>query len=104
MFDKIRNEVEILKARHFTGHLKFCVEAGNIVMMAINTKIESGEIHDYEKEILNFCQEEKEFFGSIEFNFNFGTVVSNAWYITLNGNNLKDHLQNKKVFVFRGNK
>lgn len=102
VFSEIETELKVLENKKFSGHVKFGVEKGKVVSMSINTLFEPNKkLYDLKTEILNICQEE-EFYGSVEFNLDFGIVVSNSWYISMNGEILQSRLrknQGRKIVV-----
>lgn len=96
MFSEIETELNVLEKKKFTGYVKFGVEHGSVMSMSITTKVEptvSGIVTNWQKEITEIFDDENEFYGSVDFSFNFGRKVSCNFSTTLHGEQLKSRLR-----------
>lgn len=93
LFEDIKKELRYLENIHFTGHLKFGIENGEIVSESITTKIDNtifNNSNDVEIDIKKFYPVESETWGTVDYNFNFGRVVSSYFSINLQSEKLKE--------------
>lgn len=95
MYKEIQTEVNYLSDSFFTGIVRFGIEHGMITSMYSSTKAESISCNnqDVYKEIRKLYPEEKEFYGNVEFVFNFGKVISSNYNVVLQGEQLREKLR-----------
>lgn len=95
MYKEIQTEVKYLGDSFFTGIARFGIEHGSITSMYTSTKTESVNCNnqDVYKEIQKLYPEEKEFYGNVEFIFNFGKVISSNYNVVLQGEMLREKLR-----------
>lgn len=100
MYQEVRTELKVFENELFTGHVKFNLEAGKIVLEAFTTKIELDELveqtTEWDKTFRKLYAENKNFYGSIEFNLKFGKVISFTYSVALKGDDLKKRLEKNK--------
>jgi len=97
MFDEIKTELKVLKKQLFTGHVRFGIEHGIIMSMAVTTKIDTREeklnLEDYENLLVKFSGNEESFYGSLDYNLKFGEVINFNWSVNLQGEQLRERLR-----------
>lgn len=95
MYKELEIEVATFQKQLFTGHVKFGIEHGDIITLYITTKLElsNNNTIDIHHEIEKIYPEEKEFYGSVDYNFQFGKIVSSSYSVNLQGEQLKARLR-----------
>lgn len=103
MYKEITTELNRLEKQLFTGHVRFGVEHGDIVSMSVTSKVEpvSNMTEDIFKEIQKFCDDEKQFYGAIEYNFSFGKIIHSNYSVSLHGEMLKERLRKTQGKIVR---
>lgn len=94
LFADINRELEKFQKRKYTGHVKFGIEKSNVVSMTINSHLERSERDngDFQNQLLTLCKI-PEYYGSIEFDLILGNVERIHHCISLNGQNLKNWME-----------
>lgn len=96
MYKELDAELKLLQQQLFTGHVRFGIEHGDIASMSITSKIEptTNGLSDISNEIKKLYPEEKDFYGSIDFNYSFGKQLSANYSVSLQGEKLKERIRN----------
>lgn len=100
MYETIKSELRHFSSKCFTGHIKFGIEKGQVVSESISTKREQFadcSNKEYENELLKIAS--NDFYGSVEYDFDFGRITAIAWATTLKGDDLRERIKkiNAKV-------
>lgn len=88
MFTAIKSELSVLRKKKFSGHVKFGIEGGQVVSESISSTVEK-KISKIDLDTLNF-ENEASFYGTIEYDFDFGVIVNYSWNRTFKGDDLKN--------------
>ena len=98
MLAEINQQIELFIKDNFTGHIKFGIEHSKIVSLTINSRVEfnESENRDFNKKLIELCSTD-DYFGSIEFDLEFGTVKRLNYIKTINGISLQKRLGYAKV-------
>lgn len=98
MYREIELEINNLMANLFTGHVKFGIEHGAIQQITFTTKLENtpNTMTNIESEIKKIYPDEKQFYGSIDYNIAFGKVLSSNYSVTLQGEQVKSRIRNNE--------
>lgn len=98
MLAEINSQIDLFIKDNFTGHIKFGIEHSQIVSLTINSRQEFNESEnkDFNKKLIELCSTD-DYFGSIEFDLEFGAVKRLNYIKTINGASLKKRLGYAKV-------
>lgn len=97
MFKDVQTELDHFKNQFFTGHVKFGMEHGTITSMTITSKVELNAIskitNDLDAEIVKMFPDENDFYGNLDFNFDFGKIISNSYSTNFQGEQLRERIR-----------
>lgn len=97
MYETIKSELKHFSSKCFSGHIKFGIEKGQVVSESISTKREQFadcSNKEYENELLKIAS--TNFYGSVEYDFDFGRIIAIAWATTLKGDDLRERIKKNK--------
>ena len=97
MYTTIKSELKNFSSKCFTGYVRFGVEKGQVVSESISTKRErlaGCPDKDFDSELLKISSED--FYGSVEYDFDFGRIVAIAWARLIKGDELKERIRINK--------
>lgn len=97
MYTTIKSELKNFSSKCFTGHVRFGVEKGQVVSEIISTKREQFadcSSKDFDGELMRISSEN--FYGSVEYDFDFGRVAAFAWSSIIKGDELKERIRINK--------
>jgi len=97
MYEELQTELKVFTKEKFTGHVKFGIEHGSITSMVINTRPEN-EINrlkkTFDEQLQDICSESQDnFYGTLDYNFEFGKITGFNWCMNLKGEELKARLR-----------
>lgn len=95
MIKEVETELNVLEKQFFSGHVRFGIEHGKIVSMAITTKLDNAVTNtDYLfEEIKKLFPDENDFYGSLDYNLNFGRIITSNYSTTFQGEQLAARLR-----------
>lgn len=96
MYKEVETELKILENNLFTGHVKIGIEHGSITSMSITSKIDTttyANSNNWQIEVKKLFPEESDFYGSLDFNFNYGKMLSALYSTSFQGEQLKSRLR-----------
>lgn len=96
MYKEVETELKVLEQRLFSGHVKFGIEHGSITSMSITSKLDTSaytNAGNWQSEVVKLFPEENDFYGSLDFNFNFGKMLSAIYSTSFQGEQLKSRLR-----------
>lgn len=96
MYKEIDSELIRLTRNLFTGHIRFGIEHGLLTSMQITSKVDNLMIYNesnWKSAIESQVPVETDFYGSIEFNFSFGKLISFNYFVQLQGEQLKKRFE-----------
>lgn len=97
MYTTIKSELKNFSSKCFTGHVRFGVEKGQVVSESISTKREQFadcSSKDFDSGLMEISSEN--FYGSVEYDFDFGRIVAFAWASIIKGDELKERIRINK--------
>lgn len=97
MYKELKIELESFQKERFTGHVKFGIEHGKITSLVINTRpeYEMNRLQkSFDEQLKDLCEESNEnFYGTLDYNFDFGSISGFNWCINLKGEELAERLR-----------
>lgn len=96
MYTSIKSEIKNLEKRAFSGHIKFGIERGEIVSEVLSSTIIYGSDSNFNLHANLLEISDDNFYGTVEFDLNFGSVMNMHWLRTFNGEDLKKRLSENK--------
>ena len=96
MYKEVETELKVLENRLFSGHVKFGIEHGSITSMSITSRVDTtayANSGNWKNELDKLFPEEKDFYGSLDFNFNFGKMLSAIYSTSFQGEQLNNRLR-----------
>lgn len=96
MYTSIKSEIKNLEKKLFSGHVKFGIEKGNIVYEIVSSNIIYGSDSDFNFDLNLLEIADDNFYGTVEFDLNCGSVINMHWSRTFNGEDLKKRLSENK--------
>lgn len=96
MYTSIKSEIKNLEKKLFSGHIKFGIEKGSVVSEVLSSNIIYSSDFDFNfnSNLLEIADDN--FYGTVEFDLNFGSVINMHWSRTFNGEDLKKRLSENK--------
>lgn len=102
MYTEIKSEISRFEKQHFSGHIRFGIEKGKVVSEVVSSEVgicrNSGE-KGFD-EFLGGISDDN-FYGTVEYDFDFGKIIRFSWQRTFNGEDLKKHLESAKCRTVR---
>lgn len=96
MYTSIKTEIKNFEKQFFSGHIKFGIEKGSIVSEVVSSNIIYGSDSGFNFRANLLEISDDNFYGTVEFDLNFGSVMNMHWSRTFNGEDLKKRLSENK--------